>query len=201
MALNQTLPILLIFGVGLLLKHMNVLKKEHATMLSQLVLKVALPATIITSISNTELSPGMLLLPVCGIVIVTALLGIGFIVAPLMGLQGKTRGAFLMAFPSLELGSVGYAFMLAVYGSAGLAQIALVDVGSGLFFFTVCATLASALGQSTEQFRLSNALTNVIRNPMIWAYVIGVGLNLFHIHIVVIENLCADAAQAPMPFR
>ncbi len=196
MALDKTLPILLIFCVGLILKRMNVLKKEHAPVLSQLILKVALPSTIINSLSTTDLSPKLLLLPISGLAIVTVLLGIGFILAPIMGLQDKTRGAFIMAFPSLELGSIGYAFMLAVYGPSGLAQIALLDLGNGLFFFTVVAFLASAFGQSTERFRLSGALMKFAGNPVIWAYGIGITLNLIHVHIAILSNLFVALAQA-----
>jgi predicted permease len=87
-----------------------------------------------------------------------------------------------MAFPTLELGSVGYAFMLAVYGPVGLSQIALIDLGSGFFFFTVVAFLASAFGQAGERFRLRNALKNVAMNPVIWSYGVGLALNLFHLH-------------------
>jgi malate permease and related proteins len=196
MALDKTLPILLLFFVGLILKRMNVLKKEHAPMLSQLILKVALPSTIINSLSTTELSPKLLFLPISGVAIVTVLLGIGFVLAPIMGLQDKTRGAFIMAFPSLELGSIGYAFMLAVYGPSGLAQIALLDLGNGLFFFTVVAFLASAFGQSAERFRLSGALMKFVGNPVIWAYGIGIALNLFHVHIAILSNLFGALAQA-----
>ncbi|GCE32130.1 hypothetical protein KDA_76140 [Dictyobacter alpinus] len=196
MALEKTLPLLFIFFVGLGLKRMNVLKKEHAPMISQLILKIALPSAIISSLSSMEISPKLLLLPVSGIAIVTILLGIGFILAPLMGLQGKTRGAFLMAFPTLELGSVGNAFMLAVYGPDGLAQIALLDLGNSFFFFTVVAFLARAFGRSTERFRLSSALLSFAMTPVIWAYAIGIGFNLLHIHIAMLSNLFASLAQA-----
>ena len=179
MALEKTLPILLIFGIGLVLKRVHVLKQEHAPLLSQLIINVALPATIVGSLWTTTLSIKMLLLPVAGIVLVIVLLGIGFILAPIIGLQGKTRGAFLIAFPTFELGSIGYAFMLAVYGSSGLTQIALLDLGCGFFFFTVIAFLASALGQSVERFRWSQALLKIVRNPIIWAYVIGMSLKSF----------------------
>jgi predicted permease len=196
MALDKTLPILLIFCIGLLLKKMRVLKKEHASVLSQLTLKVALPATIISSLSTIALAPRLFLLPATGIAIVTVLLGIGFILAPLLGLQGTTRSAFLMAFPTLELGSVGYAFMLAVYGPDGLAQMALLDLGCGLFFFTVVAFLASVFGQPAERFRLVSALKSFATNPVIWAYVVGIGFNLLHVQIDMLSNLFIALSQA-----
>lgn len=196
MALDQTLPILLIFGLGLLLKRFRVLRKEHGPILSQLILNVALPATIMSSLWTMELSPRLLLLPACGLLTVLILLALGFCLAPLLGLQDTTRGAFLMAFPSLELGSVGYAYMLAAYGPNGLAQIALLDLGNGLFFFSVVAFLASFFGQSSERFHLLEALLKFVKSPVLWSYAAGLGFNLFHVHMPMLSNLLAPLGQA-----
>ena len=195
MALEKTLPIVLLFCIGLLLKRMKVLRPEHAPLLSQLIFKVALPSTVVNSLAATELSPKLLLLPITGLAIVTILLGIGYVLAPLMGLEGKTRAAFIMAFPSLELGSIGYAFMLAVYGERGLNTIVLVDLGSGFFFFTVVAFLASAFGQSTERFRVSTALKTFLANPVIAAYAIGIAIHLLHVQNALLSNLSTALAQ------
>jgi predicted permease len=196
MALDKTLPIVCIFALGLLLKRLQVLKREHAPLLSALVLRVALPATIINSLASAKLSPNLLLLPVSGLLISTALLGLGFVVAPILCLQGTTRGSFLMAFPSFELGSIGYAFMLAVYGPDGLTRIAILDLGSGFFFFTVCALLASIFGRSAQRFQLSDALMQCMRNPMIWSYGIGLALNMFAVHSALMSNLLTAVSQA-----
>lgn len=196
MVLEKTLPILLIFGIGLVLKHVQVLKKEHAPLLGQLIMTVALPATIVNALWATSLSATMLLLPEVGLVIAITLLGMGFLLAPLLGLQGKTRGAFLLAFPTLELGSVGYAVMFAVYGPVGLSQIALIDLGSGFFFFTVIAFLASLLGQPEEPFRFRHAFMTLVRNPVLWAYGIGIGLHFFHIKSALLSSSLSILAQA-----
>ncbi len=126
----------------------------------------------------------------------STLLGIGFALAPILGLQGKTRAAFLISFPSLEIGSLGYAFMVAVYGTGGLALIALFDLGNALFFFLVIALLASALGQSTRRFRVADALMQILKNPVIWAYAVGMALHVFHLQIALFSNLFSTLSQA-----
>src|SRR5579859_3662998 len=196
MALEKTLPILLIFFIGLGLKRMKILRADHAPLISQLILHVVLPATIINSLSTTDLSPRLLLLPASATLVVVTLLGIAFLLAPILGLRGKTRGAFLMAFPTLELGSIGYAFMLAVYGVGGLTLIALFDLGNALFFFTIVSFLASVFGQPTERFRVSDALMKFAKNPVLWAYGVGVAFNLLHVHIGILSQLFATLSQA-----
>jgi predicted permease len=196
MALEKTLPIMLIFLIGIALKKAGILRKEDGRMISGLILNVVLPATIINAISSMTISPSLLLLPLASVTVVVLLLGLGFALAPILGLQGKTRAAFLISFPTLEVGSIGYAFMAAVYGAGGLALIAFFDLGDALFFFLVVPLLASLLGQRAKRFRISDALLLFLKNPVIWAYAAGIALNHFHIQIPLISNLFATLSQA-----
>lgn len=196
MALEKTLPIMLIFLIGVALKKVGVLRKEDGRMISRLILNVVLPATIINALSSMTISPSLLLLPLASVIVVTLLLGIGFALAPILGLQGKTRAAFLISFPTLEVSSIGYAFMVAVYGVGGLALIAFFDLGDALFFFLVVPLLASLLGRSAKHFRVSDALMLFLKNPVLWAYAVGIAFNSFHIHILLLSNLFTTLSQA-----
>ena len=200
MALEKTLPILLIFLIGLMLKKAGILRKDDGRMMSGLILNVILPATIINSLSSTSISFRLLLLPLASIAVVVTLLGLGIALAPILGLQGKTRAAFLISFPTLEVGSIGYAFMVAVYGAEGLALIALFDLGDTLFFFLVVPFLASLLGCPTKSFRISDALVQFLKNPVLWAYAVGIALNCFHIQLPLLSNLFTALSQALLLF-
>lgn len=195
MALDKTLPIMLIFLIGLVLKKAGILRQEDGRMISRLILFVLLPATILNALSGIALSPSLLLLPLAAIVVVSILLGIGFVLVPILGLEGKTRAAFLISFPSLEIGSIGYAFLLAVYGTGGLALIALFDLGNALFFFLVIALLASALGQA-KRLRVLDALLQIVKNPILWAYAVGMAFHVLHIQIAPLSNLFSTLSQA-----
>jgi len=196
MALEKTLPILLIFLIGIALKKAGILRKDDGRMIGGLILNVVLPATIINALASTSISPSLFLLPLASIIVVVILLGLGFALAPILGLQGKTRAAFLISFPTLEVGSIGYAFMVAVYGTGGLTLIALFDLGDALFFFLFVPFLASVLGRPTERFRLSSALMQFLKNPVLWAYGVGIAFNFFHIQIPLLSNLFSTLSQA-----
>ena len=195
MALEKTFPILLIFLLGVALKKARILRKEDGHMISGLILNVVLPATIINALSSMTISPSLLLLPLASILVVMLLLGLGFALAPILGLQGKTRAAFLISFPTLEVGSIGYAFMAAVYGTGGLALIAFFDLGDALFFFLVVPLLASLLGQPTRRFRIVDAFLLFLKNPILWAYAVGVTLNHFHIQVPLFSSLFTTLSQ------
>lgn len=195
MALEKTLPILLIFAIGLLLKRWGILRKEDGHLMSGLILNVILPATIINALATTTITTRLLLLPLAGILVVATLLALGFILVPILGLEGRTRAAFLISFPTLEIGSVGYAFMVAIYGAGGLTLIALFDLGNALFFFMVIPLLASLFGNPMERFRVSSALMQFVKNPVLWAYGAGFALNVAHIHIALLSNLFSSLSQ------
>lgn len=196
MALEKTLPILLIFLIGVALKKAGMLRKEDGRMISRLIINIILPAMIINALSNTVISPSLLLLPLASITVVVMLLGLGFALAPVLGLQSKTRAAFLISFPTLEVGNIGYAFMVAVYGARGLALITLFDLGNTLFFFMAVPFLASVLGQPAKRFRVLDALMMFLKNPVLWAYAVGIAFNCFHIQVPLLSNLFTTLSQA-----
>lgn len=196
MGLEQTLPIFFIFLVGLGLKWMKVLRAEHGQMLSQIIFYISLPAAIINAVSSMDIQPRLFLLPVAGLILVTTLLCLGFALAPLLGLGQATRGAFVVAFPTLELGSIGYAALVAAYGLDGLATIALIDLGNAFFIFTVVALVASLQGQAAERFHLATALLRFAKSPVLWAYLAGVAMSSFHLHIPLLSNFFSALAQS-----
>ena len=143
--LKKTLPLLVILVIGLVLKHLKLIKKEDGRVLSTLLMSVLVPAAIINSISTAALTPSLLLLPLTGITVVGLLLGLGIPLVYLLGLQEARRGAFLISFPTMECGSLGYAMMAAAFGAGGLRSIVAFDVGQACCFFLGIPLLASYL--------------------------------------------------------
>jgi predicted permease len=194
--LEKTLPLLLIFLIGFGLKKLKWVQKEDGHIISKLLMTILVPATIINSISTAVIEPRLLLLPLAGITVALSLLGIGFLLTPLLGLRGGTKGAFLVSFPTMECGTIGYAVMSAAFGTKGLAFIALFDLGNALCFFLVTPVLTSLLGQRTETFRLSTVLKQIMSMPLMWAFAVGLALNVSHVHIAVLSNLLSTVSSS-----
>ena len=152
---EKTFPLLAIFLLGFGLKKLKVIRKEDGRMLSTLLMTIVVPATIINSISTVVIEPQFVLLPLAGITVELTLLGIGFLLAPLLRLGEGAKGAFLISFPTMECGSIGYVVMSVVFGAGGLTSIVLFDLGNALCIFLLIPILASFLGQRKDTFRLS----------------------------------------------
>ncbi|BCL79656.1 malonate transporter [Ktedonobacteria bacterium brp13] len=194
--LDHTLPLLGIFLLGLMVKKFHWVQKEDGQVISLLLMNLIVPATIMNSISMAVIEPRLLLLPIAGVTVVLILLAISFLLVGLLGLRGGTKGAFLVSFPTLECGSIGYAVMSAAFGPVGLTSIALFDLGNACCFFLIIPIIASLFGQRTEQFHVASVLKQIARTPLLWAFVIGVLLNVSHIHIAVVSNLLSMIASS-----
>lgn len=194
--LDKTLPLFIIFLIGFGLKKLRLVQKEDGRIISTLLMTILVPATIVNSISTAVIEPRLLLLPLAGLTVVLTLLGIGFLLVPVLGLRGGTKGAFLISFPTLECGSIGYTVMSAAFGAGGLTAIALFDLGNALCFFLIIPVLASLLGQQTEKVRFVTILKRIVSMPLIWAFVLGIILNSAHIHIPIVSNLLSMVAAS-----
>jgi predicted permease len=194
--LEKTLPLLLIFLMGFGVKKLKWVQKEDGRIISNLLMTILVPAAIIHSTSNAVMEPRLLLLPLAGITVVLTLLGIGFLLVPLLGLRGGTKGAFLVSFPTMECGSIGYAVMSAAFGTKGLTFIALFDLGNAFCFFLIIPVLASLFGQRAETVRVSTILKQIVSTPLVWAFAVGMTLNVSHIHMAVLSNLLSTVSAS-----
>ncbi|MBI2048858.1 MAG: AEC family transporter [Candidatus Liptonbacteria bacterium] len=194
MILEKTLPLIVIFIIGFLLKKAGVLKKEYGDPLATLVIWIVAPAVIAGSLAKTELAAGLMSLPLIAVLAVSSLLAIGWLAAKAICLTGKTRGAWIITFPTLEGGTVGYAVMLAVFGTLGLSRIVLFDFGNALFEFTAIYLLAAALGnREGERESFGKLLWKTLTTPLVLAIPVGLGLNLFHVESPLLWNVLDTA--------
>lgn len=123
--IEKTLSLIFIFLLGFFLKRKNILEKKDAKIIGRLLINLVVPVVIINSFSKTYLTLDLIYLPISALIIVSFLTILGYLFARILNLKNKTRGAFITAFPTLEGGTIGYAFMLSAFGELGLSRIVL----------------------------------------------------------------------------
>ncbi len=182
MVIEKTLPLIVIFLIGFVLKKSGVLKKEDSGVIAQLVVYLVAPAVIAGSLARTELTAGLMSLPIIAVLAVSSLLTIGWLASKVIGLTGKTQGAWIITFPTLEGGTIGYAVMLATFGTLGLSRIVLFDFGNAIFEFTAIYLLAAVLGhRQSERESFGKLLWKTLTTPLVLAIPAGIGMNLLHV--------------------
>ncbi len=103
--------------LGYVLRKINFFKEEDFTVLSKIVLRITLPAAIVTSFAGKQVELPMLLLSLMGIGIGAVYMGLAFMlnrrkpkedtVFDVVNLSGYNIGAFTMPFVQSFLGPVG----------------------------------------------------------------------------------------------
>jgi len=139
-AVNIVLSIFILIGTGMYLTWRNRLNDQNASLISHLVVRVALPGTIIANLFGSFTAESMreclqgLVAPVLSIVI---LLAVGYAAAVLMKLPNKRRGVFACMFTFSNTVFIGVPVSTALFGEGVLPYTLLYYFANTVIFWTV----------------------------------------------------------------
>lgn len=142
-AIQKTLSLLLLIGVGFFLKN-KLNKEEHKKGLKIIILNIALPAIIFVALLQIEIEPDLLILPLLALVFNLVILLVSRFVLPLYGIDqnGPMMRTLLMLLPSLAPGLSCFPFLVQYLGDEALAWGALADIGNKVFVLILSYLLA-----------------------------------------------------------
>ena len=173
-AFSRVLPILLLVGLGVLIRRRGFLGAGTIDDLRRLILNVTLPAALFLAFLRVDLEPryGVIVVSVFGACLLILAL------APWLrrwAAIGPSSMPNLMA--GFEAGMLGYALFAAVFGAAELYRFAIVDIGQVLFVFFILATVVMVRA-SGQRPPLTETVVAFVRNPVILAILGGIGGSL-----------------------
>jgi len=171
-AVERTLALLLLIGVGLLLRK-KLPAGESTKGLKTLILAVALPATIFLALLKLEVKPHLLVLPGLALLANLSLLGLGGWLLRRWHVPSARLRTLLLLFGSLAPGLSCFPFVAEYLGEESLALVALADVGNKVFVLILLYLLAMRWhhGRRTEfpvsrQNRLHRLLKALWQEPV-----------------------------------
>ena len=174
--------------LGMVLRAVGFFKEEDFSVLSKIVIKITLPAAIISSAAGRELDPAMLTL---------ALLGFGGGVIYMLGgyflncRKGKDAQAFgLLNLPGYNIGNFALPFTQSFLGSTGMLTTSIFDVGNAFVCLGGAYGVASAI-KAGSGFDAKRVLKALSRSVPFLAYILTVSMNLLHIPIPGFVASCA----------
>ena len=182
----SVLPVLLFFLLGYILKTIGFLKEGSSSDIKKIVSGLALPALLFQAFASMEMEARYLIL-----------IALIFAICGLMLLAGRAAaGLFKIKSPywtlmmgGFEMGMLGYALFLSIYGNEHLSKIALMDLGQVLFvFFVLMALLIREREGSSSAAQL---VKSFISSPVIIA--IFAGLAVSGLKHVVSPNALTDS--------
>jgi hypothetical protein len=139
-AFSRVPPILLLVGLGALIRRRSWMAPGTIDDLRRLILGITLPAALFLAFLRVDLEPRY------GI-IVASVFGACLVVLAVSPWLRRWAGIRVDSMPNLmagfEAGMLGYALFAAVFGAAELYRFAIVDIGQVLFVFFVLATVVT----------------------------------------------------------
>lgn len=180
---------ILIIILGNFMRRVGVFKAEDFTVLSKLVIRVTLPAAIITSFAGKEIDPSMLALVLVGLGSGILYIALGF----LLNVRGtRERRVFeIINLPGYNIGNFTLPFAQSFLGSTGVIVTSLFDTGNAMIALGGAYGMAS-LAKDGGKFSLKPIGKALLRSVPFLTYIIMVTTSLAHIPIPGLVVSCAQ---------
>lgn len=173
------LSALLIIGLGYLLRKSGLVNRENGNVIAKLVLNVTLPALILETVPQIQLTPGLLFLPLLAL----AHAAVAFTAVQLLFRRRPPleRGVITICSMGFNNGLFAFPIVQEIWGTEAIMLLAIFDVGNGLVILGANYVVASYFSSVTRP-KIGATLTVVFKTlatsvPMI-AFGVGLLLNL-----------------------
>lgn len=174
------LPVILIFVLGILSRWIKLFNKENADLFLKLVFYVTLPALSLESISTVKLSYDMFYVPISAMLTILITGIISFLIGKKLKFKDKTMGTFLVGSMIMNTGFT-LPFFTTAFGNNGFVRASLFDLGNSILIFTFIYFVAMKYGKSENSSK--EMLVKFLKLPPIYAILLGIIINLSHIHL------------------
>lgn len=166
--------------LGFLLKKIGVFKDSDFSVLSNITLKITLPAVVITNFANKELDPSMFVLTLLAILCGGIYVLLGF----LLNLRrSKEQRAFeILNLPGYNIGCFALPFVQNFLGPAGVMATCLFDIGNGFICLGGAFSIASMVKDGAK-FSLKRIIRTLLKSVPFILYILMPILCLTHVRI------------------
>lgn len=166
--------------LGWALRRIGFFKEGDFQVISKIVLRITLPASIVYSFSDKQIDPSMLMLSVLGFLLGIFYIGIGYLIST--G-KGKRERAFsILNISGYNIGNFTLPFAQSFLGPAGVVTTSLFDTGNAFICLGVAYSMA-AMVQRGEKFSLVRILRDLCKSVPFMTYILLALLALLHVRL------------------
>lgn len=179
---------IILLGYGL--RRKGFFQEDDFHVLSKIVLKITLPAAIISSFANKEVSVSLL-----GISVLGLLGGIVYMsVMCLLNLRSsKGKRAFdVLNTAGYNIGNFTLPFAQSFLGPVGVITTSLFDTGNAIVCLGGAYSMASIIKGEQRESPVRQVLRAIVRSVPFDTYVIMITLSLLHIRVPMVVTSIAD---------
>lgn len=166
--------------LGWVLRRIGFFKEEDFGVIAKIVLRITLPASIVYSFSDKQISPSMLLLSVFGFLLGIGYIGIGFLIS--LGKCKEEKAFSVLNISGYNIGNFTLPFAQSFLGPAGVVTTSLFDTGNAFICLGVSYSVA-AMVQRGEKFSVVKILRDLMKSVPFVTYITMALLALLHIRL------------------
>jgi len=179
--------LLLLAGYGA--KRIGILKATDARVVNSIVVNLTMPAFIFTSIHSRSLYPAMMKVPILGLVLQTAVLGLAYASARALKLDRRTTGGLMLAAAFGNTGFLGYPMVAAAFSNDPRAMPTAVmfdELAMSIMLNSVGVAIASSFGGKSFEW---GSLLDFLRNPLFPSTLLSLALRTAYVPPTIMKTM------------
>ena len=167
--------------MGNLLRRAGFFKEEDFYVLSKIVLKITLPAAIISNFSGIDLKPSMLVVTLLGFAGGILYIAVAFFMS--IGKEREERAFNILNLPGYNIGNFTMPFAQSFLGPVGVVATSLFDTGNAFICLGGAYSVASMAKDKNSRFSVGPILKTLIKSAPFDAYIGMLILSLIHVSL------------------
>ncbi|MDO4325332.1 MAG: AEC family transporter [bacterium] len=193
--LTKAIAFVAIIVMGYVLKRIHVFKKDDFYLLSKVVIRITLPAAIVTNFSQISMENSLLFMCVLGIACNLVFVAAGYLINVKHTPMDKAFGMLNLA--GYNIGNFTMPFVQSFLGPVGFAVTSLFDAGNSVMCTGITYTLASAAAGKSQKGSKLGMLKTLFSSVPFDTYLIMTALAILRVKLPdVVLSFAATAGGA-----
>ena len=184
----KVIPLLALLIIGYFFKKQKFLVSNTIMEIKNFILNFSLPALLFTAFLDIEFKKEYLVILIIVIFVNLFMLYVGKFISPLF----KKDDPYLkLLFTGFEMGMLGIPLFTAIYGTANVKFIGIIDIGHELFIWFILLGILLKLRQDSKGSNYKKLIKSFLTSPVIIAILIGILANLLGFSNIKNSNIIA----------
>jgi len=179
--LMQAFSFVAIIILGYVLRSRGFFKEEDFYVISRIVLKITLPAAIVSNFSGMSLEPSMLLISLLGLGGGVILIGTAWLISA--GKSKEERAFSILNMSGYNIGNFTMPFVQSFLGPAGIVATSLFDSGNSFICLGGAYSIASMAKGEGGGFKIRTIFKTLLKSVPFDAYLLMTVLSLLHLSL------------------
>ena len=193
--LTKAMAFVLIIITGYGLKRLKVFEAKDFKVLSTIVIKITLPAAIVSNFSNMQMDNNLLIMCLIGFLANVILVLLGYLTH--LGRSSEEKAFAMLNMSGYNIGNFTLPFIQNFLGATGFAATSLFDAGNALMCTGASYTAAAAVAGTGEGVSVRSVLKSLFSSVPFDMYILMTLLAVFGIRLpAVVVSYAATVGNA-----